>query len=163
MYENFPDDAAYKLDNSTGTYPHVLTDCMAAPQECRWQNATDETQCAVNGTAIWKMVPTLLQDLPHCTDICDFDACSFAQEVSSERTKRYLVQKCKDAGGVIQGTFCYMQLDGGQLFEVFVTFFLALLSLGLTGVLAIGDARAGLEGDLHLTVRAPNIVAWWYV
>merc|ERR1712060_116519 len=59
--------------------------------------------------------------------------------------------------------FCYLQPVGKRLVEVCVTFILTLLSLAVTGFLAIGDARAGLHGRLHLTVPMPKRMAGCYV
>ena len=41
-------------------------------------------------------------------------------------------------------------------------FVLAVLSFGLAGFIAIGDARAGLRDDLYVSTRHQTQVAVWY-
>merc|ERR1712032_1481774 len=67
-----------------------------------------------------------------------------------------------EQGRKLEVPFCYYGPHGRNLVEVCITFVFALISLGITGVLAIGDAKAGFNGCLSQTARRPKQVVFWF-
>jgi len=147
---------------------------------CRYFTNTDDSKYVVIDADVnWnsysdhnpdKITHSLLDDFkkwPHLCSLCDpADFCDYAENVSAwfQRYNSTLEANCDAKNGrVVYPHLCARKLTGWDFVEVIITFILTLMSLGLTGVLAIGEAKSGVDGNLHQSCRYPSRVPLGYI
>jgi len=92
----------------------------------------------------------------HSCEACEPSSmCELADLFS--RYNAYIAKTCSPQYGsfVIEYPYCYLPPN---FLETGITFALTLLSLGLTGFVAITDSRAALRGELYQTTSRPTCV-----
>jgi len=181
LYPNWPTLRNAQVDacNDKLPFEEIFRNCTVALASCNASSYNDEyctrgplvargmpdlaSRVGINGSAVWDSVPVKYRVLGNpCKGICPvLDTCNYAEKMTQAAPGLFDI--CESYRGSPHGTFCYLKPTPQLVMEQSGTFVLALLSLSLTGFLAIGEIKAGFSGSMYRSVRFPKLVVCSYV